>query len=1213
MKERKKRLKRLLAVALSLVVIGGSANLPALTSLAEGGEPDQADVLTSKEDGETPEASETDNNESENKQPEDKTLTDKKQEGASDKKPEDKGQEASQTGKPQEVTEKPEDNQEADDELVEEKIDLSGYIYQCGGFGVMDMPMMLSLDEESGARAASDKEGAKTAILNGLKAWETTIDISAYQISTGEIGAFYAELVNANPELFFVTGGVKWNYSPSNNTVISIIPEYNTAYTAQSVSVFENAFNKAYSEAVPNPAGMSKLQIARACHDYLAQHMSYDENLQKRDVYAAFVEGTGVCQGYSLAYGAMMKRAGIPFDYVNSKAMNHMWNVVQLGGNWYHVDVTWDDPTADRLGFVRHNYFLNSDTKIGSEGKDGHYEWTTARSCTSAAYDNAYWQGGVSAIFTIDGKDYYLKYPTSGNSFENLLVSRSGDKEETVASFTATWPAENGGYWQGSYSRLSCYDGRLYFNDTKNIYRVDPKAASVADNKKVVYTYTGSAGSLYGSLVCDDKIRMQVSPSPNDTGTRIEEPLPTGAIKDVTVTAEPSSVEYGYQTPPKMKASVTGAVEAANVTYEWYDVTTGSERLISSTGAECVAEANLPVGTHTYRVKASFEDSRMSADVTFTVLPKKVKPEVTITGEYTYELGKEILPSHTVVVKAADSTGVDITLEKDKDYTVEYRDNINAGTGKMVVTPKEGCNYTWDSLEAAFTINKLAKENEKIEIKNGYGNTGTYDLKLPEGAKTGQIEVKDPEQVLSKVPSLTEAGGLSYTLVNDNKNKDKQAVITIPVTEAMNYLPYNIEVTITVVDKLSQSDFRFVTPVENREYGASDFTVGTTGSAQGSKVTYNIEDTDIADIDNNGKVHIKKAGMTRMIAVASSTEEYAETTAYAELYVSKATLSWDTSDLGAADRADNAAGDAKTDAKATLYGSLKINGVIGSDDVKFVCGSDKITGTYKGLKAGKQEVTLAWKDGIPVVLTGADADNYKYPDSLPTITGNITKITIQDVEVENGEEGVVYKLKHESGITYVPAGLEKKFETPIQITNSMKSKTLAEIGKKFGTNSAEIAEVEVYDVTLCIVNEKGELVEVDSENFPKEGVVVKLAYPEGTGKGTHNFVAAHMLTVDSKDMKAGDIEYPAITKTDAGVEFRVFSLSPIALGWSEIEPVRAEGGSGGSNLGSGKGTAVPSKKPSPKTGDTNTILLYVLFLMMGAAGIGYTVKRRAMR
>ncbi len=311
----------------------------------------------------------------------------------------------------------------------------------------MDMPMMLSLDDESGARAASDKEAAKTALLNGMKAWEKKIDLSAYQISNDEMEVLFVDLVNMNPDLFYVVSAT-WSSIQATGIVVSVTPIYNPAYTVQNVQIFENAFNKAYSEAVPNPAGMSKLQIARACHDYLAQHMSYDTSLQKRDVYAAFVEGTGVCQGYSLAYAAMMKRAGIPFDYVNSTAMNHMWNVIQLDGNWYHVDVTWDDPTVDRLGYVRHNYFLNSDTKIGSEGKDGHYEWTTAQNCTSTTYDNAYWQGGVSAIFTIDGKDYYLKYPTSGNSFENLLVCRSGDKEETVAAFTAKWLASNGGYWK---------------------------------------------------------------------------------------------------------------------------------------------------------------------------------------------------------------------------------------------------------------------------------------------------------------------------------------------------------------------------------------------------------------------------------------------------------------------------------------------------------------------------------------------------------------------------------------------------------------------------------------------------------------------------------------------------------------------------------------------------------------------------------------------
>lgn len=245
MKERKKRLKQLLAAALALVVIGGSVNLPALTSFAEDGDSEQVDLLTSEEDGEAPEAEE------DKKEPE-------------EKQPEDKGQESSQTGKPEdEATEKPEDNQEANGGLVEETMDLSGYIYQCGGFGVMDMPMMLSLDDESGARAASDKEAAKTALLNGMKAWEKKIDLSAYQISNDEMEVLFVDLVNMNPDLFYVVSAT-WSSIQATGIVVSVTPIYNPAYTVQNVQIFENAFNKAYSEAVPNPAGMSKLQIARA-------------------------------------------------------------------------------------------------------------------------------------------------------------------------------------------------------------------------------------------------------------------------------------------------------------------------------------------------------------------------------------------------------------------------------------------------------------------------------------------------------------------------------------------------------------------------------------------------------------------------------------------------------------------------------------------------------------------------------------------------------------------------------------------------------------------------------------------------------------------------------------------------------------------------------------------------------------------------------------
>ena len=40
-----------------------------------------------------------------------------------------------------------------------------------------------------------------------------------------------------------------------------------------------------------------------------------------------------------------MTRMGVDTSFAISTSMDHMWNVVKIDGNWYHVDTTWDDPS----------------------------------------------------------------------------------------------------------------------------------------------------------------------------------------------------------------------------------------------------------------------------------------------------------------------------------------------------------------------------------------------------------------------------------------------------------------------------------------------------------------------------------------------------------------------------------------------------------------------------------------------------------------------------------------------------------------------------------------------------------------------------------------------------------------------------------------------------------------------------------------------------
>lgn len=193
----------------------------------------------------------------------------------------------------------------------------------------------------------------------------------------------------------------------------------------------------------------------------------------------------------------------------------------------------------------------------------------------------------------------------------------------------------------------------------------------------------------------------------------------------------------------------------------------------------------------------NYELSSTKVEVPCEITPKTITPTVKISGSYEY-VGRAITPTVTV----ADGTDVLAT----SDYDLVLSNNRNVGTAKVSVRPKNGSNYTWNpAVETSFNISKAAYKGTKTASTSmEYGGTAIFSMysMLPEGYKLGDIQVSDPDKILADTPAIS-GTVLSCKLVNDSSKEGKSAVITLPVKESTNYLPYDLIFTVTMAPQRS--------------------------------------------------------------------------------------------------------------------------------------------------------------------------------------------------------------------------------------------------------------------------------------------------------------------------------------------------------------------------------------------------------------------------
>lgn len=220
-------------------------------------------------------------------------------------------------------------------------------------------------------------EAAKRTLKQGIQEMQDDINVSRYAIPIESIKELYLEVAYENPDLFYAKTGYICSYSDSSGEKIAwaISPCYTTDGSDErdqltdedkqeirrQQAILEQKLLEIMQEVRSDWSDLTK---AMYLHDYIAIHCTYDYDYKYYDAYRMLINGTGVCQGYTMAYRLLLNRAGVTSSWVQSDSLRHVWSLVQLDGAWYHVDVTWDDSTW--FAKSGRKYFCISEEKMKS-------------------------------------------------------------------------------------------------------------------------------------------------------------------------------------------------------------------------------------------------------------------------------------------------------------------------------------------------------------------------------------------------------------------------------------------------------------------------------------------------------------------------------------------------------------------------------------------------------------------------------------------------------------------------------------------------------------------------------------------------------------------------------------------------------------------------------------------------------------------------------
>ena len=407
---------------------------------------------------------------------------------------------------------------------------------QKGGLGVV-------VEQQDGAASLAstyDATALEKLIVEGIKAWQTSIDVSELGLTRDDIdNGAVRSIINSHPEFISLSGGYTYWTSGSSITKIQFTYLTNAKEEQQELDA---ALQEVKSKI--DTSGMSDEEIVLAYHEYLTSTVAYAYEdyfngtiaaNHGYDMYGALVKHSCVCQGYAETMFYLLREAGLSCAIASSGNINHAWNIVKIHGKWYHIDATWDDPVWDMPGRSYHDYFLVSFDTMNKNTLINHTkdrtdmvvsaQWgDTYTTAVDTTYESGkFWNGIEKAIFYKDGYWYSISEGSSKTSFNINKYQYSTNINKVLYSGTAKWTTPSGGYYSGVYSSIYLRGDNLYFTTPDSLNKIDITSTNVTPTEliNIRTQYNSSTGNnLYAFGEQYGKLVYFITDSPNIKKTK---------------------------------------------------------------------------------------------------------------------------------------------------------------------------------------------------------------------------------------------------------------------------------------------------------------------------------------------------------------------------------------------------------------------------------------------------------------------------------------------------------------------------------------------------------------------------------------------------------------------------------------------------------------------------------------------------------------------